>query len=293
MEKRIKGSTGLLALFGSPVGHSGSPAMYNFSFQYHGLDYAYLAFDITEEQVPEALAAARLLKMRGFNVTMPCKNAVAKHVDELTPAARIIGAVNTVVNEDGKLIGYMTDGSGFVRNLKEHGVEVKGKKLVILGAGGAATAIQVECALEGAKGFSVFNANDPFLDRAKETAEKLKKEVPDCEVKVFSLDEQDQLKEEIASADILVNATKVGMKPNEDASLITDMSVFRPDLVVADTVYNPLETKMMKDAKAAGCKTIIDGEGMLLWQGAIAYKLYTGHDMPTDEYQKFKKEQNA
>ena len=128
MEQRIKGTTGLMALIGSPVGHSGSPAMYNFSFRYHNLDYAYMAFDIKEDQVPAALDAIRLFKMRGANVTMPCKNEVAKHMDELSPAARIIGAVNTIVNEDGKLVGHITDGIGFVRNLKEHGVDVKGKK---------------------------------------------------------------------------------------------------------------------------------------------------------------------
>ena len=141
MEQRIKGTTGLLALIGSPVGHSGSPAMYNFSFQYHNLDYAYMAFDIKEDQVPAALDAMRLFKMRGCNVTMPCKNKVAQCVDELSPAAKIIGAVNTIVNEDGKLVGHITDGIGFVRNLKEHGVDVKGKKMVVLGAGGAATAL--------------------------------------------------------------------------------------------------------------------------------------------------------
>lgn len=289
MEQRIKGTTGLLALIGTPVGHSGSPAMYNFSFQYHHLDYAYMAFDITEEQVPAALDAIRLFKMRGCNVTMPCKNKVAQCVDELSPAARIIGAVNTIVNENGKLIGHITDGIGFVRNLKEHGVDVKGKKMVVLGAGGAATALQVQSALDGAASIAIFNPNDPFLDRAKSTAEKLKEEVPDCKVSVYCLDEQDKLREEIAKADILVNGTLAGMKPNEDVSLV-DKTMFRPDLVVADVVYNPVETKMVKEAKEAGCKLAIGGKGMLLWQGAAAYKLYTGLEMPTDEYQKFQAE---
>ena len=262
MEQRIKGTTGLMALIGSPVGHSGSPAMYNFSFRYHNLDYAYMAFDIKEDQVPAALDAIRLFKMRGANVTMPCKNEVAKHMDELSPAARIIGAVNTIVNEDGKLVGHITDGIGFVRNLKEHGVDVKGKKMVVLGAGGAATAIQVQCALE----------------------------TPDCKVSVFDLADEAKLKEEVANADILVNATLAGMKPHEEITLIKDKSMFRPDLVVADVVYNPAETRMVKEAKEAGCKLAIGGKGMLLWQGAAAYKLYTGLEMPTAEYQKFQEE---
>ena len=288
MEQRIKGTTGLMALIGSPVGHSGSPAMYNFSFRYHNLDYAYMAFDIKEDQVPAALDAIRLFKMRGANVTMPCKNEVAKHMDELSPAARIIGAVNTIVNEDGKLVGHITDGIGFVRNLKEHGVDVKGKKMVVLGAGGAATAIQVQCALDGAESISIFNPKDPFFARAESTAEKLSKETPDCKVSVFDLADEAKLKEEVANADILVNATLAGMKPHEDVTLI-DKSLFRKDLVVADTVYNPEKTKMILEAEEAGCQAI-GGKGMLLWQGAAAYKLYTGLEMPTAEYQKFQEE---
>ena len=289
MEQRIKGTTGLMALIGSPVGHSGSPAMYNFSFRHHNLDYAYMAFDIKEDQVPAALDAMRLFKMRGCNVTMPCKNKVAKHMDELSPAARIIGAVNTIVNEDGKLVGHITDGIGFVRNLKEHGVDVKGKKMVVLGAGGAATAIQVQCALDGAESISIFNPKDPFFARAESTAEKLSKETPDCKVSVFDLADEAKLKEEVANADILVNATLAGMKPHDDITLV-DKSMFHKDLVVADCVYNPAETKMVKEAKEAGCKLAIGGKGMLLWQGAAAYKLYTGLEMPTAEYQKFQEE---
>ena len=291
MEQRIKGTTGLLALIGSPVGHSGSPAMYNFSFQYHNLDYAYMAFDIKEDEVPAALDAMRLFKMRGCNVTMPCKNKAAQCVDELSPAARIVGAVNTIVNENGKLVGHITDGIGFVRNLKEHGIDVKGKKIVVLGAGGAATALQVQCALDGAARISIFNPNDVFLDRAKSTAEKLKKEVPECKVNVYSIEDQDKLREEIANTDILVNGTLAGMKPHDDISLV-DKSMFHKNLVVADVVYNPEETRMLREAKEAGCKTV-GGKGMLLWQGAAAYKLYTGLEMPTEEYQKFQTEQEG
>ena len=216
MEQRIKGTTGLLAQIGSPVGHSGSPDMYNFCFRYHNLDYSYMAFDIKEDQVPAALDAMRLFKMRGCNVTMPCKTAAAQNMDELSPAARIIGAVNTIVNENGKLIGHMTDGIGFVENLRDHGVDVKGKKLVILGAG--------------------------------------------------------------------------GIKPHEDLSPITDKSVFRSDLIVCDVVYNPEETKLLREAKEAGCAKTIGGKGMLLWQGVAAYKLYTGLDMPVEEYKKYQAE---
>ena len=282
MEKRISGRTGLLGLIGTPVGHSGSPAMYNYSFQRLELDYAYLAFDIPLEKVPDAIAAIKTFKMRGSNVTMPCKSEVVKYMDELSPAARIIGAVNTIVNDDGKLTGHITDGIGFVRNLKENGVDVKGKKVTVMGAGGAATAIQVQCALDGAREISIFNVKDAFYERAEKTVENIKKEVPDCVVNLYDLEDAQKLKEEIASSDILANATLVGMRPNEDKSNIKDTSVFRKGLIVADAVYNPKKTKMLEDAEAAGCK-IVSGSGMLLWQGAEAFKLYTGLEMPAQE----------
>ena len=169
-------------------------------------------------------------------------------------------------------------------------IDVIGKKMTIAGAGGAATAIQVQCALDGAESISIFNPKDPFFARAESTAEKLSKETPDCKVSVFDLADEAKLKEEVANADILVNATLAGMKPHEEITLIKDKSMFRPDLVVADVVYNPAETRMVKEAKEAGCKLAIGGKGMLLWQGAAAYKLYTGLEMPTAEYQKFQEE---
>ena len=179
MESRISGTTGLLALIGSPVGHSGSPAMYNYSFQKLGLDYAYVAFDVKEDKVKDAIQAMKTFHMRGRNVTMPGKVEVVKYMDELSPAAQIIGAVNTIDNDDGKLTGHMTDGEGFVKNLKAHGVDVKGRKVTVAGGGGAATAIQVQCALDGAKAISIFNRKDAFFERTLQTAEKIKKACPD------------------------------------------------------------------------------------------------------------------
>ncbi|CAJ2236907.1 shikimate dehydrogenase [Companilactobacillus paralimentarius] len=289
MEKRISGTTGLFTLLGSPVGHSGSPAMYNFSFQKQGLDYAYLAFDVKKEQMPQAIDALRLFKVRGSNVTMPCKSIAATLVDDLSPAAKIIGAINVIVNDNGKLTGHITDGIGFVRNLKENGVDIKDKKLVVLGAGGAATALQVQCALDGAKEISIFNQDDEFYQNAEKTKEKIEQTKPEVKVNVYSLSDQAKLKAEIAQADILVNATIVGMKPLDGQSLV-DKSYLRPDLVVADTVYNPLKTKLIEDAEALGC-TIAPGKGMLLWQGAAAYSLFTGKEMPTAEYQAYEQQQ--
>ncbi|CCL34935.1 TPA: shikimate dehydrogenase [Clostridioides difficile] len=278
----ISGKTGLFALIGTPVGHSKSPVMYNYSFKKLDLDYRYLAFDITVDKVKEALLAIKTFNIKGANVTMPCKSAVTEYMDELSPAARIIGACNTIVNDNGKLVGHITDGVGYVRNLKENGVEVKGKKITIMGAGGAATAIQVQCALDGAREISIFNAKDDFYKRAEQTVENIKKDVPECVVNLYDLEDTNKLYEEIESSDILTNATLIGMKPYDNETNIKDTSVLRKDLVVTDVVYNPKKTKMIEDAEANGCKAI-GGLGMLLYQGAEAFNLYTGLEMPVEE----------
>lgn len=282
MESRISGHTGLMALIGSPVGHSGSPAMYNYSFQRLGLDYAYVALDIKENEVKDAIAAMRLFNMKGGNVTMPDKTEAAKYMDELSPAAQIIGAINTIVNEDGKLTGHITDGEGFVNNLKDHGIDIKGKKITVAGGGGAATAIQVQCALDGVSEITIFNKKDAFFARTEATAEKIRAAVPGIVVNVYDIDDIAKMTEEIKSCDIFVNATIVGMKPLDDQSVVKDLSAFRPGLVVCDAVYNPEETKLLREAKEAGC-TCVGGKGMLLWQGVSAFKLFTGRDMPVEE----------
>ncbi|MCI5678472.1 MAG: shikimate dehydrogenase [Bacteroidales bacterium] len=288
MEKRITGKTGMYCLIGTPVGHSGSPAMYNYSFAQTGLDNVYLAYDVPLEKTEEAVNALKVLGCKGFNVTMPCKTKVAELVDELSDAAKLIGACNTVVIKDGKMYGNNTDGMGFVRNLKENGAEVKGKRMTVMGAGGAATAIQVQLALDGAAKISIFNRKDEFYDNAERTMAKIKEMLPQCEVNVYPLEDTEKLYAEIADSDILVNATKVGMKPLDNQTLVEDTSVFRPDLVVADVVYNPKETKFVQSAKAAGCKVAVGGIGMLLWQGAVAFHLFTGKEMPTkDVYELF------
>ena len=282
MEGRISGHTGLVALIGSPVGHSGSPAMHNYSFQRLGLDYAYVAVDVKVEETKAAIEAMRTLKIRGYNVTMPCKMEAAKYVDALSPAAQIIGAVNTIVNDNGFLTGYITDGEGFVNNLRDHGVDVKDKKITIAGGGGAATAIQVQCAIDGARELSIFKRKSADFERTLEMAEKIRGNVPDCIVNVFDTADTAKMTEEIKDSDIFINGTIVGMKPMDEESVVKDTSAFHKDLVVCDVVYNPLETKLLREAKEAGC-TCIDGKGMLLWQGVSAFKLFTGEDMPVEE----------
>lgn len=290
MEKRIDGRTGLYALFGTPVGHSGSPAMYNFCFQHDGINAAYMAFDVNVDDMAQTMSTVKLWNLRGGNFTMPVKNIASELCDEVSAASKIIGACNVFVNRDGKTYGDVTDGKGFVKNLAVNGVEVKGKKLVVLGAGGAATAIQVQVALDGAAEVAIFNRDDEFYARAEGTMAKLAKECPDVKVSVTKLEETEKLAEAINNCDILVNATSVGMKP-QDGQTLVDTALLRKDLVVADTVYDPEKTKLILDAEEAGCAAAIGGKGMLLWQGALNYELYTGNAMPVEEYQAYQASQ--
>lgn len=278
---QITGTTTLLGLIGTPVAHSRSPQMYNYCFQKYGLDYAYLAFDITPEQIGSAVNAIRTLHMRGANVTMPCKAAVIPFLDRITPAAKAIGAVNTIVNDNGVLTGHNTDGLGFVQNLREHGVEVSGKHMVILGAGGAATAICVQAALDGAQEIAIFNRADEFYANGEKTVEKLSAAVPACKVSIHPLEDAEALADAVRACSLLVNATKVGMKPLDGQTLV-NAALLHKELVVCDTVYNPRKTLLIEQAEQAGCKAI-GGIGMLLWQGVAAFKLFTGRDMPTQE----------
>ena len=278
----IDGHTRLLGLIGTPVGHSKSPAMYNYCFEKFGLNCAYLAFDVDMDHVADAVAALRTFNVMGCNVTMPLKNAVIPYLDVVSEASKAIGSVNTIVNKDGKLYGYVTDGMGYTGELRRGGVEIAGKKITLLGAGGAASAIAIEAALEGAAEIRVFNKHDSFWERALSNLDTIGKAAPACKITLNDLDDADALRASIDSSDILTNATRVGMAPMDDASLITDTTMFRPGLIVTDVVYNPEETKLLREAKAAGCTTF-DGLGMLVGQGAASFKLYTGLEMPIDE----------
>lgn len=284
MERRINGHTRLYALIGSPVGHSGSPAMYNYSFEKLGIDAAYLAFDIPLEKTKDAIDAFRTLNVGGFNITMPNKTAAAQLVDRLSPAAELVGACNTVVVEEDKtMTGHITDGIGFVRNLKEQGVGIEGKKIVLLGTGGAATAIAVQAALDKASEIAIFNRKDEFFANGEKTVEKIKKAVPSMKkIYIEDIDDEKKLGEAIAGNDLLINATRAGMSPLENVLPVPE-ELLHKDLAVADVVYNPRETLLIKKAKEAGCKAAVGGIGMLLWQGAAAFELFTGKEMPAQE----------
>lgn len=280
MEKEITGTTGLTGLLGRPVAHSISPLMHNESFHLLGLDYRYLCFDVGTKELETVVEGLRAMGARGWNLTMPNKNMMCELADELSPASEISGAVNTVVNDHGKLIGYTTDGIGYMRSAKEAGFDLIGKTMTLLGAGGAATAILVQAALDGLKEIRVFNIKDKFYERLEEIAEKLNQRTS-CKVSVHPLPDDDALRCSISSSDILTNATGVGMAPNIDACIISDASFLRPDLIVSDVIYNPRETKLIKMARKLGCPTF-NGLYMLLYQGAASFELWTGEKMPVD-----------
>lgn len=276
--KEITGHTRLTGLLGSPVAHSISPMMHNEAFQQLGLDYVYLAFDVGTDKLETAVEGLRTLNVRGFNLTMPDKNLMCSLCDRLSPAAEIIGAVNTVVNDNGIFTGYTTDGTGYMRAAKDAGHDLTGKKMTLLGAGGAATSILVQAALDGLSEISVFSIHDEFYPRAEKTVSDLN-ERTDCKVRLYDFDDASILRREIADSAILTNGTSVGMSPNVDRSVITDPSVFHKNLIVSDVIYNPEETLLLKLARKAGCATF-NGLYMLMYQGAEAFTLWTGKEMP-------------
>lgn len=285
MAERITGHTELIGLIAYPIRHSSSPAMHNEAFAKLGLDYAYLAFEVDNSTLEDAVKGIRALKLRGSNVSMPNKTVVHKYLDELSPAAKLCGAVNTIVNDNGKLIGHITDGTGYMKALKDNNIDVIGKKMTIVGAGGAGTAIEIQAALDGVAEMSIFNRKDEFWENAQRTVEKINSNT-NCKATLYDLEDLDKLKEEIASSYLFANATGMGMKPLEGQTYIPDKSFFRPDLIVTDVVYFPRETEMLKMAKEVGCKTM-NGLGMMLFQGSAAFELWTGQSMPI-EYMKEK-----
>lgn len=281
MANRITGTTVLTGLLGSPVAHSLSPLMHNDSFQALGLDYAYLCFDVGTDRLKEAVDGLRVMGARGWNLTMPDKNLMCQLADRLSPASEISGAVNTVVNDNGILTGYTTDGIGYMRAAKEAGFDLPGKVMTLLGGGGAATAILVQAALDGMKEIRVFNRKSPSFDRLLHIAGQLN-ERTDCKVSVHPLENTTDLKVSIETSDILTNGTSLGMAPYTNACPIPDSSFLRPELIVSDVIYNPRQTKLLQMAQEIGCP-FFNGLYMLLYQGAAAFTLWTGKEMPVEQ----------
>ncbi|MFA9377214.1 MAG: shikimate dehydrogenase [Lachnotalea sp.] len=280
MIERITGHTVLTGLLGSPVSHSISPMMHNEAFKLLDLDYAYLAFDVGTDNLKTAIEGLKVLGVRGFNLTMPDKNLMFELADKLSPAAELIGAVNTVVNNNGILTGHNTDGVGYMQAVKDAGFEITGKKMTLLGAGGAATAICVQAALDGVSEIDVFSIKDQFYDRTIRLVDNINSKT-NCKASLYELPDDVTLKKSISESYILTNGTSVGMSPNVDNSIINDNTMFRSDLIVSDVIYNPQKTKFLSLAQEAGCSTF-NGMYMLLYQGAEAFKIWTGQEMPAD-----------
>ncbi|MGZ6503147.1 MAG: shikimate dehydrogenase, partial [Tumebacillaceae bacterium] len=242
----ISSSTRLTGLFGHPVSHSKSPQMHNAAFAHLGLDFAYLAFDVAPEQVQAAVHSIRALGLRGVNVTIPHKVAVMPHLDAVSEEAQLIGAVNTIVNEAGRLIGYNTDGIGYITALQEEtGFAVAGKKVLLIGAGGAARAVAGQMALSGA-GQLTIAARD--REKAQELADHL---AAFAATNGCTFGEA----EETASAyDLIVNTTPIGMHPHVE-QVPFDTSRLQAEQLVSDLIYNPRETRFLQEAALRGCRT--------------------------------------
>lgn len=281
MTERLTGHTLLISLIATPIRHSMSPTMHNEAFAKLGLDYAYLAFEVDNSTLKPAVDGIRALGIRGSNVSMPNKQAIIPYLDEISPEAKLIGAVNTVTNKDGKghLVGYNTDGIGAIKALEDEGVTVKDQSITLTGAGGAATAIAIQAAFDGAKELYIFNINDDVFENAKETAKKINDNT-NCRATVTDLADQAAFKSAIQKSSIYIDATSVGMKTLQEQSLINDPEMIRSDLVVFDVVYAPRETKLLRFAKEHGAKKVINGLGMMLYQGAAAFQLFTDEEMP-------------
>jgi len=268
----ITGKTQLVILIGNPVEHSMSPKMHNAAFQKLGLDYVYVALRVANDKVKEAIEGIRAFNIKGANVTVPHKIKAMQFLDEIDPTAQKIGAINTILNKDGFLFGTNTDGIGAVRSLKEEGVQLKGKKIVMIGAGGVARPISYNFAPDASE-FIIFDINEnTALTLCKELQEKI-----GGTIQGFKSDPT-KIAKAVQDAEIFINATPVGMYPKMDESILP-INLLRKDLVVFDVVYNPLETKLLKDAKRVGAKAI-SGVMMLVYQGVAAFELWTGKEAP-------------
>jgi shikimate dehydrogenase len=276
MRHIVSGKTRICGLIGDPVEHSMSPAMQNAAFRELGLDYIYVPFRVKSTELGQAIAGMRALNIRGLNVTVPHKVAVVQFLDELDHLAEKIGAVNTIVNDDGVLTGYNTDATGFLQALLEREIEPAGKRAVILGAGGAARAIAFILAERGATLLILNRALE--LDWAEELASRIS-QIFGKKVKALELNKEN-LTKVIGKADILVNATSVGMSPRADETPVP-ADWLRPDLIVYDIVYNPVKTRLLREAEAVGASTI-SGVDMLVWQGALAFEKWTGRKAPVE-----------
>ena len=273
---KIDGYTRLAAVVANPIKHSISPFIHNSAFEATHTNGVYLAWEVEATDLAETVANIRRYQMYGINLSMPYKEQVIAYLDQLSEEACLIGAVNTVVNREGTLIGYNTDGKGFFKSLPSF--KISRKKLVLLGAGGAAKAILAQAILDGVSQISVF-VRSSSMEKTRPYLEKIQN-ATGFRVDLFALEDVQELQDSITQADLLVNATSVGM---DGSSQPIPTSIVLPEkLMVADVIYQPFETPFLKWAKNQGNQSI-NGLGMLLYQAAEAFELWTGKEMPTDQ----------
>lgn len=274
---QIDSKTVLTGLFASPSAHSVSPIIHNNAFKKLGLNYAYLSFEVNKDNLKDAVKSIKTLKMRGVNLSMPNKKEVIQYLDEISETAKLSQSVNTIVNDNGILKGYSTDGKGFFKSLEEEKIFVKNKNITILGTGGASISIISQAVFEGVENIFVFK-RDKNWGEQKKILDNISDKT-NCKIELYSLEDKNILKRKIEESILLINATNVGMK--ENISLIEDKSFFRKDLIVSDIIYNPTKTKLLQIAEKEGCK-ILNGIGMLLYQGALSFELWTDKKMPVE-----------
>ena len=273
---KIDGYTRLAAVVANPIKHSISPFIHNSAFEATNTNGVYLAWEVDEAELAETVANIRRYQMYGINLSMPYKEQVIPYLDQLSEEACLIGAVNTVVNREGTLIGYNTDGKGFFKSLPSF--KISRKRLVLLGAGGAAKAILAQAILDGVSQISVF-VRSSSMEKTRSYLEKIQN-ATGFRVDLFALEDVQNLQDSITQADLLVNATNVGM---DGSSQPIPTSIVLPEkLLVADVIYQPFETPFLKWARNQGNQSI-NGLGMLLYQAAEAFELWTGKEMPTDQ----------
>ena len=273
---KIDGYTRLAAVVANPIKHSVSPFIHNSAFEATNTNGVYLAWEVDATDLAETVANIRRYQMYGINLSMPYKEQVIPYLDQLSEEACLIGAVNTVVNREGTLIGYNTDGKGFFKSLPSF--KISGKRMVLLGAGGAAKAILAQAILDGVSQVSVF-VRSASIEKTRPYLEKIQN-ATGFRVDLFALEDAQELQENITQADLLVNATSVGM---DGTSQPIPTSIVLPEkLLVADVIYQPFETPFLKWAKEQGNEAI-NGLGMLLYQAAEAFQLWTDKEMPTDQ----------
>ena len=273
---KIDGYTRLAAVVANPIKHSISPFIHNSAFEATNTNGVYLAWEVDATELAETVANIRRYQMYGINLSMPYKEQVIPYLDQLSEEACLIGAVNTVVNREGTLIGYNTDGKGFFKSLPSF--KISRKRMVLLGAGGAAKAILAQAILDGVSQISVF-VRSSSMEKTRPYLEKIQN-ATGFRVDLFALEDVQNLQDSITKADLLVNATSVGM---DEVSLPIPTSIVLPEqLLVADVIYQPFETPFLKWARNQGNQAI-NGLGMLLYQAAEAFELWTGKEMPTDQ----------